>query len=324
MDLSQTVEALRRNNIELALDIGVHQFCEIDSNCPVAIELRRMIRDSGVSIVDLLETYASMGDGSVPEPPDGIRFEMPSVNGRVLLQIGGQDFELDLTAEIERQVGRELAREARSLEQRISQFNQLGTSMYQNYLTAIKDVKKTKEMPQVKFSLADIINYRCLITATSDAYLFVMPIQYKPEWIVSRGTRYRLSDEDIRTIEQEIFAVFPITRENKVLNVYVVNGAGQKFHHYHGRGGDCWGKLKMPERWDGTLNSLARLAYQMQASLATINQDSLMQHNPTGMPAVEDLRRRSTTLGVEGQLRSTDGEQQQPAVTGRGWGGQNA
>ncbi len=112
-----------------------------------------------------------------------------------------------------------------------------------------------------------------------------------------------MAPADVATIRRDVSVVFPITPAGNFMNVYLINMDGSKLSHYHGRGGDCWGQtLKFPERWDKTIGSLGRLAYQIQATLSTINLDSLMQHEPTGMPHEDALMERATRLGEEGRV----------------------
>ena len=65
MNLSQTVQALEANGVVVALDCGVHGYCDINSNCPVAVQLRKFIHESGVTLEELLTGYAASQE-SVP------------------------------------------------------------------------------------------------------------------------------------------------------------------------------------------------------------------------------------------------------------------
>jgi len=308
MNLYETIQALSNirseqypNGITVALDIGVHQYCDVDSNCPVAIELRRMVTEAGVGLQELLEGY-SRAQETLDDVPE-FSLENIAYGGSIAINVAGQSIEVDLSDQIREQLEYHGQNILDRLDHNSRQLTDYGTSFYHTCMSAIARARATKTLPQLQLEFTDLIKYKPLITTEENNYLLSFPIRYKPEWLYSRNIRYAMAQRDIREIEQDVFVVFPITQDKKILRPYLVDTQGRKFSHYHGRAGDCWGSVELPEHWDDSLGYLADVAYQLQASLATINLDSLMQSQPSGMPDTRDLRDRATVLGEEGVAR---------------------
>ena len=94
MNLAQTIQALEANNIVTALDCGVHQYCDVNSNCPLAVELRRIVTESELTLEQLLEGYAASQE---PPPNPLLNPEFPEIDGHTIIHIGESDIPLDLT-----------------------------------------------------------------------------------------------------------------------------------------------------------------------------------------------------------------------------------
>jgi len=322
MNLQQTVQALEQNNIQIALDIGVHSNCSIDSNCPIAVELRKLIRESGITVEQLLEGFAA----SQETPPDPLvqnNGHLPEFNSKLTIQIAGKDIEFELNDVIAENLRYAIDRKLREVKQLGNNITQIGNSLYDIYLRQVHRLRNAKTLPQLEFSLRDITKAGCMITTDGDNYIFLFPREYNPQWIWSRNIRYKLSDKDIKTIKRDMIVEYVISRDSKILQVRVLNSDGEKMTHYHGRHGDCWGGFKLPERWDKRLQSLSDLTTQIVASLATINKDSPMERQPPGMPHIDELMGRATELGEEG-VPSPVEEVAHPEEEGtapRRWGG---
>ncbi len=316
MNLHETIQSLEQNNIQTALDIGVHQRCDINSNCPIAVELRRIILDSGVTLEQLLEGYAA----SQGTPPEATAIELPQFNGRATIRVAGQSVVIDYSDTIRGQLGEGFVKKRLEFESMGNRMQVLGRSLYSSYLDQIYQLRNTKTLPQLAFSVGDLLKANCLITTDNTNYVFLFPRHYKPQWIITNGVRYKIADEDIETIKRNIHIAFTISKESKILKTRVLGDSGRKLQHYHGNNwddDDCWGNVPIPERWDKTLKSLSNLVTQLMGSLATVNKDSILVRHPDSMPRINDLFDRSTKLGEEGHTE----EREQPRG---GWGGGEA
>jgi hypothetical protein len=68
------------------------------------------------------------------------------------------------------------------------------------------------------------------------------------------------------------------------------NGRGlMAFPHYHQQTTqDCWGSWSYPKNWN-TPTDILRIAKAAEAVLETINQGSLAEQNPRGLPRINTL-----------------------------------
>jgi len=310
MNLQQTKESLEQNGIAIALDVGVHRYCDINSNCPLAVELRRVIHDAGITLEQLLTAFAESQE-PVPDPLHNPEFAQFS--GKAEIYIGGTPVEIDLSEAIRGEAQAAFRYKVEKLYEKELRLGRIGRSLYDTYLNQIWELRNTRTLPQLTFTLEAMIKAGCLITTDGGNYIFLFPRDYNPQWIVTNGVRYKIADKDIIAIVKSAYIQYTITKEGKILHTFILNSDGSKLHHYHGAGGDCWGNVHVPKRWDGTLRSLTNLTTQIMGSLATVNKDSLMSHHPPHMPNIDDVFNRSTKLGEEGYME----EREQPEG---GWG----
>ena len=310
MNLGETVEALAflrtdayPQGITIADDLGVHVRCDINSNCPEAIKVRRYISEAGVSLPELIEGYEASIE--VPARPATVP-PMPEHSGMATIQIAGQNIEVDLTEQIDAQLIRATGNSVAAIERDGRSRIGLGESLYANYKHAVAEARRTRTLPQVQYSKLDMIRYRVLITmdSLSGVYLYMFPHIYEPDSIVHDGARYEISDADKVRIKREMFVVLPVSSAHKILRPYMMDTDGGMFQHYHGNNnGECWGSVRLPQNWDGRLKTLADIAYQLKAAVCTINRDSILNRHPRGMPEINDLFGRSTRLGTEGVMK---------------------
>lgn len=314
MNLLDTVKALEAKNITVAINLGVHQYCELDSNCPLAIQLRRLIGDSGTTLPELLEGYEAV------TAPDPVRYELPHFDATACLNVAGKELTVDLDDIVSDQIKDRVRHKLRELDEMKGRVQHLGSSLYSSYLLEIARQRDNHTLPQVEYSIEELIDSGCSITAYHGRYSYLFPMDYNPQYIVRDGIRFKLSDEDIRDIRRKAYLQFEITSEDKILEPRVLDREGGKLEHYHGNSdGDCWGSVDVPETWDRRLSSLRRIVHNLTRSLATVNRGSPLMQDPPDMPNIDDIIDRGTELGREGQLdepeeRPTEGER--PA----GWG----
>ncbi len=94
----------------------------------------------------------------------------------------------------------------------------------------------------------------------------------------------------------------------KIINKDNVGRELPNFSHYHQTGsGDCWGSWKHAKKWN-TADDILKIAKDAEAVLETINQGSIANRGPSGLPrmqtllnAVEDVEAiTATTVEREG------------------------
>jgi len=159
----------------------------------------------------------------------------------------------------------------------------------------------------LSFDTRELLASNCLVTTDRDKYVFLFPVEYKPEYLVRDGTRYKMADEDIEATTRQVYLKFIVTKNNRFTSASLHDGTGDKFQHYHGDSVyDCWGNVRLPTQWDGRLRSLVRLVTTLMRSLATVNLNSILEHDPPSMPDTDGLEDRATELGKEGEIEVQD------------------
>lgn len=314
MNLKETVEALEAKNVTVAIDLGVHEYCTLDSNCPLAIQLRRLIADAGVTLEQLLE-----GHEVVTNPPP-LDYDLPAFDAHINLRIATKDIAVDLNDVISESVRALVKSKLEALNTAEATVRDAGVALYNTYLREIARQRDNHVLPQLEYSARELLNAKCFITSDSGHYYFLFSVDYNPEYLIKDGIRYKLSDRDIREIKRKAYVQVVITPENKITNVLLLNESGDKLQHYHGdTDNDCWGAVHIPQRWDRRLSSLSNFVRSLMGSLATINLGSLLVHEPLDMPDNEELMEHSTELGREGELEVEEVEPTEPTER-PGWG----
>ena len=296
MNLAETVQALEAKGIATAINLGAHEHCAIDSNCPLAVELRRLVVDAGVTLEQLLEGYEAV------TAADPVNYDLPGIDGKAIIKIGDKVIEVDLDDVVGEQMKAAMDTKRRELGEQEVRVKRLGGGLYTSYLRAIAQARKSPVLPQLGFNHKELLASNCLVTCEGSTYVFLFPCEYKPEYYVNNSVRYKLAASDKKAIKRNTYLEFKI-RGGKFLSILLQEKSGETLSHYHGHpGGDCWGHVKLPARWDGELRSLRELVKLCMGSLATINMNSLLEHNPPGMPYYEELKSRGTRVGREGTV----------------------
>ena len=324
MNLYDTVKALGAirtekypQGITVAFELGVHHACDLQSNCPLAIGLRRFITEAGLTLEEILEGYHAVHN---PEP---FSYELPEINATIQVKIAGKTIDLDLTGEeIAPTLRTTIDRKLSDLDRAIRSMREIGFRLYGTYLHEIHKERERQALPLIPFNHLDLIQSGCMVATDGNDYVFYLPSRYKPLYLVDGGIRFKLDDKDVITLERKIFIRFTISSGYQFIRASVMDERGEKLQHYHGNNSDCWGSVRLPEEWDGSLTSLTNLAYTLGMSLGTINYNSLLVREPLGMPASFELRGRCTEVGKEGELGAGGGEQLEHTQWGRPhWGG---
>lgn len=296
--------------IILAQDFGVHKYCDINSNCPEAIKLRRYITEAGLELENVIQEYNDLFN-TLPAPRE---LTFPDFSGKATIIVAGQEVEVDLSQVIEDELHRAFRRKIDWYEDAELTLKDLGKQLHDTLISDIMRHRKDVVLPQLIFPDSEVMKYNCLITSDGSNYRIIFPFRYSPEWLWTQGVRYKLSDDDAKYIQRDVFLLFTISREGKMFAPYLVNRDGTKFRHYHANssedsGRDCWGQVNLPVKWDKSLKSLVDFKYQLEGATATINMDSLYNQEPIGMPYVWDMMSRATKAGEEGKLKKKKGEE---------------
>lgn len=309
MNLYDTVKVLETKGIEVAIDLGVHSNCALDSNCPLAIQVRKIITDAGLTLEQMQE-----GLEVVTNPPNPIHFGLPSFEAKVTMNVSGKAVEIDLSDVISKELYRNVRYKLEDIEGMGREVRHIGTWLYNAYLREIDKARETATLVQLSYPATDLIKAGCMITATRREYLFLFPSIYNPQWIICGSTVYKLADEDIAKLRRVMYLQFRVTPSGVFREVIVLDGEGSKMSHYHGdTGHDCWGHVSLPHRWDKELDSLVKLARSLIISLYTINYGSMVSGHPHGFPVADGLLRRATEVGVEGDPHNPINERTNPA-----------
>lgn len=313
------------SGIIIATDLGGHANCVIDSNCPEAIKMRKIFTEAELSLPDLQKAWHKLRmEGTPPIKPLGYTY--PDFEGKAKISIAGNIMEIDVGEEVKRQLTHHYAQKIDEFRRASSNLQEIGHSLYNNYLHHIYEAKHTRTLPQIAIPLHELLRYKCQVTSIEKEYLFMFPILYAPQWIFTAKDRYEMKKEHAEYLRQEVIISYHISVDRRIVAVVLLNQDGEKFVHYHGTGYDCWGDFVIPEVWDGSLKALATLTYQLQAALTTINRESLMREHPRGMPSIIDLFDAAKKLGEEGKLSKSkkkkveEPEEEVAASPRRHWG----
>lgn len=316
MNLRETVEALEAKNITVAVNLGAHEFCMLDSNCPLAIQLRRTVADAGITLEQLFEGFEQVTHR------DPVDYSPVGFRAKVQFSVAGKTMEEDLSSIVTPVLKDKIKQKVEELDYLRRNVKDLGVQLYQSYLREIANQRVNRTLPQLKFSMGEMLEAKCTITSVDNNYVFLFSFEYKPEYIVYSGIRYAIKPSDIAKIKREAYIQFTITPANKIVKVRVVGKDGVKLEHYHGsREEDCWGNVKYPAKWDGKLKSLLVIAKSLIGALHTVNRGSILRSHPGGMPEIESLMERSTEIGREGERDTVQEVRAEVVRDGETWGG---
>ncbi len=317
MTLTEVFDSLGENDILTGLDIGVHGNCEIDSNCPIAIELRRVVREAGITLQQLVDGAAlhqTRGDDDAFLHPTPTIMPLDDLT----VSIYGQDITLPMSRVIGPALQSAIDNRMAMLRDADTTIERIGQAFRNTYREKVAALSKNKRLQQVAFDPEELRRTGCQVTATEGNYLFIFPFDYGAEYIVNNGIRHELSDAHKAQIARLGGSMtFEITHENKFSTLKVKKADFTPMDHYHAvHDGNCWGSVTIPRAWNGTLRQVYALFKELEGSLRTINYNSLLNRHPEGMPEHTAIMRSATRLGREGDLRPEEAELDQPADAG--------
>ena len=317
MNLREVYDALEENHILTGLDIGVHGNCQIDSNCPLAIDLRRVITESEITLQQLADGMAKHKAEDFVSPHIAIPDE------EVTFTVFNTEVKIPLHNLVENSVNVAVESKIDAIRAMEPHLVQMGQAYHRAYLEKVAVLNKNLVLTQVSFDPKELLRTRCQVTAEDGRYLFLFPYDYHAEYIVNNGVRSAISAKHRKEIARMGGSIaISLTKDRKFLDMKAKNADYSPMDHYHARtGGNCWGSVKMPAVWDGTLRQVYKLFKELEGSLMTVNYNSLLNRHPTGMPEHTSLLRSARELGREGELRPVAGDPE-PATTGAtepGW-----
>jgi hypothetical protein len=275
-------------------------------------------------MTQIISAYGALTSSQQPNRPVNIDSIMPSISpeidGNIGITVLGQEFRVDLTENIKTQIRSQLADRLRRFERQRDSIQDISSALYNTYLRAIDSQRNSRVVQQVEFSQEDLLRYKIISNKSGDGYDFYMPATYEPTGMIRDSVRYELSPVDKLGLKREdLFFAIHVTASKTFRDRKLIDKTGSIFVHYHGSTShDCWGTIPLPEKWNGTATQLYTIYRSHILALKTINFNSILVHNPDGMPTDRQLLDRATRLGVEGQVSV-----EEPAMvenTTRRWG----
>jgi hypothetical protein len=303
-------------NITVGMDFSIHSYCLLESNCPKAIELRKVLTDNSISIKDLEKHQET--------PVERLKhISLAQSSNIIKVTILGRVVEVDIGDITNTQIKEAIMNKYEELSACTGQFTSLGLSLYKTYTDEIGKIKTARNLTQLEFSLDEMKTYPHYLTVMDKRYWLCFPGVYEPQYIYTNGDRYEICEAHKKLLRRELLIAYTITSEFKIYSVKLHTINGMKFQHYHGNASnDCWGTIKLPAFWDRRLITLSALTKTLFNSLTTVNKDSLMLSVPPNFPDIMDLFSHSTKMGREGFPKEVAKETVAPntAASPRPWG----
>lgn len=306
-------------------DYGNHSYCLMDTNCPEAVKIRKVLDEAGIKLEELVELWKARR----PEPPSPpFRYRDIDISGKVRVTVLGQNAELDVGEELQWQIRDQMERKYEAFLRYKNHFDVIAREMFHNYRFYFDEARRTSELPQIVLPMNLMMQYKCMVTTVNkEYYAFIFPFHYEPEYIFTNGDMYRIHKEHREEIVRDVYILLPIYPSLDVGEPMLILEDGRKFAHYHGHGYDCWGRVKILRRWDRELKSLWNYVKELEKSQGVINRDSLMTEQPHGMPSFTKMFSAAKLLGKEGEYKkgrgSKDVDDDEPVNTKdkKLWGG---
>lgn len=288
-------------------DYGNHAYCSMDSNCPEAVKVRKVLEEAGIELKDLIDCWLTR-EGDPPPPP--FQWRDIDVSGKAYVNIGGSRVEVDIGNTIQWQLEDQMNRKWQQFQRFQQHYSSLARDMFHAYAYHFIEARRVKGLPQLSFPIKDMLQYRCMITSCNqESYAFIFPFHYEPEHIYANRKVYRIHQDHRTVLARDVYVYLTVWINKEIAEPSLIYENGSKFEHYHGHGYDCWGAVKQIKKWDGKLSSLYQYVKMLENAQKTINRDSLMMTNPAGFPAFPDVFAASKYLGKEGEYKEGSGEE---------------
>jgi len=304
VNIEETIRALENKGVAIALDIGEHSRCGIDTNCPVAIQLRKLVIESGLSFVQIMEGYTE----TTAEPLVNFNLDTSKVSGKTEVVIMGKKLEIDVTDMVNQSVKEALASKLTQIERETGRLASYGNSLHDTYVLEIERQRTSKSLRQFRASIEDLVKYEVMITEEEGGYVFLFKEHYNPETYVDGGVRYAINPVHAKRIARDCYLKILTNAEGNIVSTSLLDSSGGKLRHYHGSDRrDCWGNVNLSatKGKDFNLASMNKVRRMAMGAVQTINMNSLLNHTPTDMPTAEEVREKGIKLGKEGDMGAT-------------------
>lgn len=270
---------------------------------------------------DVFSTFDAEVEGRHKEMLDDL--ESISVDnlkiGGVRLSFGGKTFkftDLEITEDAEQE---ELIRneyrdklnqqQGRIREKINAKINQL-LLMHQNKQQEFERKEREMKRKYEQAALMPDINENHMLKGLSvvkgnghDELVWIYRAMYRPRYILQalgggRNVRKAIPRRLLNRMTKPMLILIKTKRKNItsiVTKKFENDGEPltqlEYFPHYHQQGhGDCWGSWNKPNKWTSA-DDLIRAAKDAEAILETINQGSIAESNPRGLPRLDTILR---------------------------------
>ena len=307
MELYRVVQALENRGLLVSTDLDAHQYCQFDSNCPKAVEIRRFMLEAKITLPDLIAGIAELTANS-NTIAEQVAQSITPVRETVDIEVYGQPLKVNVSEVIEGPLRLKVIQLMKELQDKGVKLKQLGKDLYSTLERELVKAREVTYLPQLEHTIPDMVKYQAMITSTEHKYYnILMPLHYRATQIVKRlnseDIRYAINPDDVTRIEQDVYIKFKYLQDMTTAQKPTLFKVGSNdtlipFAHYHGNMGECWGKMPLPPRWNGELRTLFLLKNKLEGSLRTVNYDSPYNREPSNMPTLEEIYDRSTPLGT--------------------------
>lgn len=288
------VNQLKKQGIEVAIELGVHSLCRLDSNCPKAIEVRKIITDSGTELGEYIQERGF----TVSPLPEELKATVV-IHHPLLVER-----ELDITEFLRPEAQRGLERAIKESNKAIDHCKVWLEGCINRYNHEVYRLRQNSTLPQLPISARELLRLGAVLGKhDKNLYNIYFRVTYSPVQTVRAGVRYQLSNEDVLRIRREGYLGIVFNKHFEKADLW--DEHMNKLSHYHGNAYDCWGNGGLPDIWDGTIEQLVSLRDRLMRALGTINGDSLMLDSPLNMPTYQTLLQRATRIGPEGRIEQT-------------------
>jgi hypothetical protein len=235
----------------------------------------------------------------------------------VTLSFGGKtfkftDLEVIQDESVEEKLRREFKEKLNSQQQRIrdkinAKINQL-LLMHQNKQQEFDRKERQLKRKYEQAALMPDINESHMLKGLSvvkgtnnDELIWIFRAKYNPRFILVTGNtrnkqRKALPSRLVNRMRKDMLILIK-TKGKKITSVHTKKAENDgmrtldDFPHYHQQGGgDCWGTWNHPRDWN-TPDDIIRIAKEAEAILETINQGSIAQRGPSGLPRLDTILR---------------------------------
>jgi hypothetical protein len=305
MELNIALKVLQEQyNMEVALNMGEHAYCSVESNCPVAVKLRKILIEAGIDF-DELKT-------KIPEQVNDISIidragvNLDDVTDTVTATVFGTEITIPVQNIIKPEFVSTVQNYIYNLKQKRIRLDSYAYALQDTFNNELAKARRKVVLPTLEIPFHEAAGVTILANNREEVYEIYVPTVYAPKLIYDDGVNYQLDEADRVKIERKnLYMRYRIRPDKVIVDTILVTDKGEGLEHYHGRSGhDCWGTVETMSKWDGSIKQLRQRTLLLERSLVTINYNSLLRRDPSGMPGADSVMSRATAhkLGVVGEI----------------------